>query len=80
LLPEVNSVSESQINERSDTASPCLWLIIPLGPTGYGESPCFSVFAGNTNLIGPEGLVRGGPKDRLGKDSCVEIRDGEKSY
>ncbi len=30
-----------------------LWQILPLGPTGYGDSPyqCFSAFAGNPNLI-----------------------------
>ena len=35
------------------------WQILPLGPTGYGDSPyqCFSAFAGNTNLISPEILV-----------------------
>ncbi len=35
------------------------WQILPLGPTGYGDSPyqCFSAFAGNTNLISPEMLV-----------------------
>lgn len=34
------------------------WQILPLGPTGYGDSPyqCFSAFAGNTNLISPEKL------------------------
>ncbi len=35
------------------------WQILPLGPTGYGDSPyqCFSAFAGNTNLISPQKLV-----------------------
>jgi len=35
------------------------WQVLPLGPTGYGDSPyqCFSAFAGNTNLISPEKLV-----------------------
>lgn len=35
------------------------WQILPLGPTGYGDSPyqCFSAFAGNTLLISPEKLV-----------------------
>lgn len=30
-----------------------LWQVLPLGPTGYGDSPyqCFSAFAGNPNLI-----------------------------
>jgi 4-alpha-glucanotransferase len=36
-----------------------LWQILPLGPTGYGNSPyaCFSAFAGNILLISPEKLV-----------------------
>ncbi|HKQ99602.1 MAG TPA: 4-alpha-glucanotransferase [Pyrinomonadaceae bacterium] len=40
-----------------------LWQVLPLGPTGYGDSPyqCFSAFAGNTLLVSPERLVR----DRL---------------
>src|SRR5260221_9306565 len=35
------------------------WQVLPLGPTGYGDSPyqCFSAFAGNTLLISPEKLV-----------------------
>ncbi|HEY7156863.1 MAG TPA: 4-alpha-glucanotransferase [Gemmataceae bacterium] len=38
------------------------WQVLPLGPTGYGDSPyqCFSAFAGNPNLISPEILVRDG--------------------
>ena len=36
-----------------------LWQILPLGPTGYGDSPyqCFSAFAGNPYLISPEFLL-----------------------
>jgi 4-alpha-glucanotransferase len=39
-----------------------LWQILPLGPTGYGDSPyqCFSAFAGNTLLISPQRLVQAG--------------------
>src|SRR5436853_2551771 len=39
-----------------------LWQIMPLGPTGYGDSPysSFSAFAGNLNLISPERLVNDG--------------------
>lgn len=35
-----------------------LWQMLPLGPTGYGDSPyaCYSAFAGNTLLISPEVL------------------------
>lgn len=37
-----------------------LWQVLPLGPTGYGDSPyqCFSAFAGNTLLISPARLVQ----------------------
>src|SRR2546425_9765033 len=39
-----------------------LWQVLPLGPTGYGDSPyaCYSAFAGNTLLISPERLVAEG--------------------
>ncbi len=39
-----------------------LWQILPLGPTGYGDSPyqCFSAFAGNPLLISPDHLMRDG--------------------
>ncbi len=39
-----------------------LWQILPLGPTGYGDSPyqCFSAFAGNPLLISPDKLVNDG--------------------
>src|SRR2546427_3676507 len=39
-----------------------LWQVLPLGPTGYGDSPyaCYSAFAGNTLLISPERLVSEG--------------------
>lgn len=38
------------------------WQILPLGPTGQGNSPysSFSAFAGNPLVISPEGLVRDG--------------------
>lgn len=39
-----------------------LWQILPLGPTGYGDSPyqCFSAFAGNPYLISPDDLFNDG--------------------
>jgi 4-alpha-glucanotransferase len=39
-----------------------LWQILPVGPTGYGDSPyqSFSAFAGNTNLISPDLLAADG--------------------
>lgn len=38
------------------------WQILPLNPTGFGDSPyqSFSAFAGNPILISPEGLVKEG--------------------
>ena len=37
-----------------------LWQVLPLNPTGYGDSPyqCFSSFAGNPYLISPEMLYQ----------------------
>lgn len=37
-----------------------LWQVLPLGPTGYGDSPyqCFSAFAGNPYLISPDLLIQ----------------------
>jgi 4-alpha-glucanotransferase len=39
-----------------------LWQVLPLGPTGYGDSPyqCFSAFAGNPLLISLEDLIAQG--------------------
>ena len=39
-----------------------LWQVLPLGPTGYGDSPyqCFSAFAGNPLLISPKRLLEYG--------------------
>src|SRR5262245_16818036 len=41
------------------------WQILPLGPTGYGDSPyqSFSAFAGNPFLVSPELLVEDGLLD-----------------
>ncbi len=59
-----------------------LWQILPLGPTGYGDSPyqCFSAFAGNPYLINPVLLVEDGlltPADfedrPLFSNDCVDF-------
>ncbi len=49
-----------------------LWQVLPLGPTGFGDSPyqCFSAFAGNPLLISLDLLVEQGLLDR------AEARDG----
>jgi 4-alpha-glucanotransferase len=43
-------------------AGQTLWQILPLGPTGYGNSPyqSLSAFAGNTLLIDPRALISEG--------------------
>jgi len=43
-------------------ASQTLWQVLPLGPTGYGDSPyaSFSTFAGNPILIGFDDLLETG--------------------
>ncbi len=43
-------------------AGQTLWQILPLGPTGYGDSPyqCYSAFAGNPLLIDLEALAQEG--------------------
>ena len=39
-----------------------VWQVLPLGPTGYGDSPyqCFSAFAGNPLLVSLDRLCQGG--------------------
>jgi len=58
-----------------ESAGQTLWQILPLGPTGYGNSPyaSFSTFAGNPLLIDTETLVREGLLEQS------EIRPAEKS-
>lgn len=45
-----------------DQTGTTLWQVLPLGPTGYADSPyqCFSAMAGNPYLISPELLVEDG--------------------
>ncbi len=55
------------------SAKQAYWQILPLGPTGFGDSPyqSFSAFAGNTNLISTEVLVA---------ESLLEESDLEPGY
>lgn len=59
-------------------AGQSLWQVLPLGPTGYGDSPyaSYSAFAGNTLLISPDQLVADGllTKDDLANTSFAEER------
>ncbi|MGB9434161.1 MAG: 4-alpha-glucanotransferase, partial [Candidatus Acidiferrum sp.] len=64
------------------------WQALPLGPTGYGNSPyqSLSSFAGNGLLISPESLISDGlldssdcashfPSDRVDYDSVIPFKD-----
>jgi 4-alpha-glucanotransferase len=48
--------------DRLHQAGQCWWQALPLGPTGYSDSPyqCLSSFAGNELLISPDGLIDDG--------------------
>src|SRR4028119_655870 len=52
-----------------------LWQVLPLGPTGYGDSPyqSFSAFAGNTLLVSPERLVAEGLLDERDLDGAPSL-------
>lgn len=61
-----------------------LWQVLPLGPTGYGDSPyqCFSAFAGNPYLVSPlllyeEGLLQKEDLDRRPAFSDDSVSFGE---
>src|SRR5579864_29980 len=66
-LPGAYGIGElgAQVHAFADFLSAAgqhIWQVLPLGPTGYGDSPyqCFSAFAGNPLLISMEGLVEHG--------------------
>ena len=51
------------------------WQILPMGPTGYGDSPyqAFSTFAGNPYFISPDELVKRG---YLTGEDCQRAAEG----
>jgi len=69
-------------------AGQSLWQILPLGPTGYGDSPyqCFSAFAGNPLLVSLDRLVKDGllterdlgtpdlPQDHVDYGAVIEFK------
>ena len=59
-----------------------LWQVLPLGPTGYGDSPyqCFSAFAGNTLLISPRRLVQIGLLSEEDLGSAPRFRPGRVDF
>jgi 4-alpha-glucanotransferase len=63
-------------------ASQSLWQILPLGPTGYGDSPyqCFSAFAGNPLLISLDKIFEEGLLDRQGLQTKPFFSDDTVDY
>jgi 4-alpha-glucanotransferase len=71
------------------SAGQSLWQVLPLGPTGYGDSPyaCYSAFAGNTLLVSAERLLDEGlleasdltadlKADRVDFGQAHDLKDG----
>ena len=58
--------------DKLATAGQKYWQILPLGPTGYGDSPyqSFSTFAGNPYFIDLEAFVKAGCLDESDCENC----------
>ncbi len=54
-----------------------IWQILPLNPTGYGNSPygCHSSYAGNPLLISPKRLVQDGLLPELATDALPDFTE-----
>src|SRR6476661_2010982 len=66
--------------DRLREAGQSWWQSLPLGPTGYGDSPyqSLSSFAGNELLISPDGLIEDGllrKSDCSGNSLSIEAID-----
>jgi len=79
--------SAKQFVDFLNAAGQSLWQVLPLGPTGYGNSPysCYSAFAGNPLLIDLHAIVDQGdldfneisehlPSDRVDFDAVTEYK------
>ena len=64
------------------SAGQTYWQIMPLGPTGYGDSPysAFSAFAGNTLLVSPERLAERGLLADADLAGAPEFPEGRVEY
>jgi len=74
----IGSFSKSAYDfiEQLKVAGQRYWQILPIGPTGYGDSPyqSFSTFAGNPYFIDLDALVEDG---LLTKEECEEYDYGD---
>ncbi|MDQ3917689.1 MAG: 4-alpha-glucanotransferase [Acidobacteriota bacterium] len=63
-------------------AGQAYWQVLPLGPTGYGDSPysSFSAFAGNTLLVSPEKLVEAGLLDEAEIEPAPDLSSERVDY
>ena len=63
------------VDQLRETGQSC-WQILPLGPTGYGDSPyqSFSTFAGNPYFIDLDTLIARG---WLTKEECEAVSFGD---
>ena len=59
-----------------------LWQVLPLNPTGYGDSPyaSYSAFAGNTLLISPERLIEDGLLDQAALEADQPVGPVDYGY
>jgi len=59
-----------------------LWQILPLGPTGYGDSPyaCFSAFAGNPLLLNLDWLASEGDIAQAELDRAPHFPEGHVDF
>jgi 4-alpha-glucanotransferase len=59
-----------------------IWQVLPLSPTGYGDSPyqCFSAFAGNPLLIALSALQEQGLLSHEDLADAVDLPDGQVDY
>lgn len=58
------------------------WQVLPLGQTGYGDSPyqCFSAFAGNIYLISPDKLLEDGFLSDEDLRDATEFSEGKVDF
>ena len=75
-------VSAFEFIDLLTAAGQRLWQVLPLGPTGYGNSPyqCFSAFAGNPLLIALDELLADGWLTSLEVRGQTSFADGDVDF